>query len=177
MTRLLPPDPPLSDGTVTLRPSVAGDLPVIDAGIHDVDVVRWIGPPEGSAAEVLALNERRWTAGSPTMSICDQDGRCVGLVWINRRESDPATGSVGYFLLPGARGRGFATAAVRLISRWAIRDLGITTLRLLTEPTNRQSRRVAGRSGFRQTAVLRGSSQVGGRVIDQVVYELVDDPE
>jgi ribosomal-protein-alanine N-acetyltransferase len=175
--RPLPPDPPLSDGMVTLRPSVKGDLPAIAAGIHDEDVVRWVGPPEGSAREVLALNERRWAAGSPTMSICDRDGRCIGLIWINRRESEPGTGSVGYFLLPDARGQGFAVAAVRLISRWATRDLGITTLRLLTEPANRPSRRVAERSGFRQTAVLLGLGKVGGRVIDQVVYELADDPE
>src|SRR4051812_71993 len=102
MTPLLPPDPPLSDGVVTLRPCVANDLDAIDAGINDVEVVRWIGPPEGSAAEVLALNERRWTAGSPTLSICTGDGRCVGLVWINVSASDATTGSVGYWLLPDA---------------------------------------------------------------------------
>ena len=173
----MPPDPPLSDGTVTLRASVADDLPAIDAGIHDVDVVRWIGPPEGTAAEVLALNERRWASGSPTLSICDADGRCVGLIWINVRELDRTTGSVGYWLLPGARRRGIATAAVRLISRWATRELGITRLRLTTEPANGRSRRVAERSGFRQTAVLVASATIGDRAIDQVVYELEDESD
>jgi len=175
MAPLLPPDPLLSDGTVTLRPSVAADLDAIDAGIHDPDVVRWVGAPEGSAAEVLALNERRWAAGSPTLSICEQEGHCVGLIWINVRESDRTTGSVGYFVLPGARDRGIATAAVRMVCRWARSDLGITRLRLVTEPGNVASRRVAERSGFRQTAIIEAAATVGDRVIDHVVYELPTD--
>ena len=109
------------------------------------------------------------------MSICDEDDRCVGLVWVNVPEHDPASGSVGYGLLPGARGRGMATAAVRLICGWARRDLGITTLRLTAEPENVRSRRVAERSGFHQIMVLKASSTVGDRVIDQVVYELGDE--
>src|SRR3954468_20448176 len=109
MMGIWPPDPPLSDGTVTLRPSLPRDLRAIDEGIHDVNVIRWLGPPEGSPAEVLALNERRWASGSPTLSICDTEGNCVGLVWVNVPDADRTTGSVGYWLLPRARGRGAAT--------------------------------------------------------------------
>lgn len=109
MTPLLAPDPPLTDGIVLLRASEARDLPAIEAGIHDPDVIRWIGPTKGSATDVLALNRERWASGSPTLSICEPDGTCVGLVWVNLREADRATGSVGYWLLPGARGRGLAT--------------------------------------------------------------------
>lgn len=175
MTPALAPDPPLTDGSVTLRASEPRDLPAIDAGIHDPDVVRWIGPPEGSAVEVLALNRQRWASGSPTLSICERGGECVGLMWVNVREADPTTGSIGYWLLPSARGRGLATRAVRLLSGWAARDLGVTNLRLTTEPENQRSRRVAQRSGFRETAVLRQSAVIAGRLIDQVVYELVLD--
>jgi [ribosomal protein S5]-alanine N-acetyltransferase len=101
-----------------------------------------------------------------------RDGTCVGLVWVNVRESDPTTGSVGYWLLPSARGRGLATRAVRLMSGWAVREMGMTNLLLTTEPENEQSRRVAERSGFRQTGVLHHQATVAGRLIDQVVYEL-----
>lgn len=172
----LPSDPSLRDDTVSLRRSVAADLHAIDAGIHDVDVVRWIGPPEGTAAEILALNDQSWATGSPTLSICER-GRCVGLVWINVRESDRTSGSVGYWLVRAARGRGIATAAVRLICCWARRDIGITHLRITVEPANQASRRVAEQSGFRQMVMLEASGTVGDRVIDQVVYELGNESE
>ena len=173
----LAPNPPLTDGSVMLRASEPRDLAAIDAGIHDPDVIRWVGPTEGSALDLLAVNRQRWASGSPTLSICERDGECVGLVWLNVREADQTSGSVGYWLLPSARGRGIATRAVRLLSGWAAGDLGVTNLRLTTEPENERSRRVAERSGFRQTDVLRHSATIDGRWINQVVYELVSEGE
>ena len=172
VTPPLAPDPPLTDGIVLLRPSEPRDIPAIDAGIHDPDVIRWIGPTEGSAADVITLNQQRWANGSPALSICEREGTCVGLIWVNLRNADQPTGWVGYWLLPSARGRGLATRAVRLISIWAMREMGLTSLRLTTEPDNELSRRVAERSGFRQTQVLHHQATINGRLIDQVVYEL-----
>ncbi len=163
--------PTLSDGRVLLRPAERRDVPAIDAGIHDPDVMRWIGPPQGSAQDVLAQNEERWAQGSPTLSICELDGTCVGKVWVNVPESDPSTGFVGYWLLPIARGRGLATSAVRLISTWAMRELGVSNLRLTTAPDNARSQRVAERSGFRRvsSAADEPPDGPGGR---DLVYEL-----
>jgi ribosomal-protein-alanine N-acetyltransferase len=175
MTPPFGPDPPLTDGTVLLRAPEARDLPAIEAGIRDPDVIRWIGPTMGTAMDVLAEARTRWTSGSPAFSICERDGTCVGQIWISMRVADHKAGSVGYWLLPTARRRGLATRAVRLVSGWAVRVLGITDLRLTTEPENERSRRVAERSGFRQTAVLRQSATIDGRLIDQVVYKLVTD--
>jgi len=144
------PLPVLSDGHVILRATEPRDLPAIEAGIHDPDVVRWIGPPEPSAHQAMVRNAARWADGSPTLSICEPGGACVGLVWLGRGETDRSTGYVGYWLLPAARGRGLATSAVRLLSSWAMRELGIMNLRLTTAPDNERSQRVAERSGFRR---------------------------
>ena len=172
MTSILAPDPPLSDGSVLLRASEPRDIPAIEAGIRDRDVIRWIGPTQDSADGVIALNQQRWANGSPTLSICEPDGTCVGLVWINMRDGDETTGWLGYWLLPNARGRGLATRAVRLISVWAMREVGLTKFRLTTEPGNKRSRRVAERSGFRQTGILHHQATINGRLVDQAVYEL-----
>jgi len=158
-----------------LRASELRDLPAIEAGIHDPDVVRWIGPPEPSAQDVLVRNELRWAHGSPTLSICELDGTCLGLVWLNLRETDKSSGSVGYWLLPAGRGRGLATHAVRLLSDWAIRDLGVTNIRLTTAPDNRRSQRVAERSGFRRLGPPRGGTPYGSQS-DQIVYVLDPPP-
>jgi [ribosomal protein S5]-alanine N-acetyltransferase len=166
------PSPPLSDGVVTLRPPDERDLAAIDLGIHDPEVVRWFGTPDSSAMDVLALNRERWADGSPTFCICENDDICVGHVWVNVHASDATMGSVGYWLLPPARGHGLATRAVRLITEWAVADLGITHLRLLTEPANGRSQRVAERSGFRRIGILAGHGEIDGRSIDHVLFEL-----
>jgi RimJ/RimL family protein N-acetyltransferase len=163
--------PVLSDGIVVLRPAEERDLPAIEAGIRDPDVLRWIGPPEGSARDVLAQNEERWAHGSPTLSICELDGTCVGKVWLNVPDPDRSTGYVGYWLLPIGRGRGMATSAVRLLSSWAVRELGITNVRLTTAPDNVRSHGVAERSGFRRVSEA-GDGPPDGPEHGQVVYEL-----
>jgi RimJ/RimL family protein N-acetyltransferase len=169
------PLPTLSDGRVLLRAVELQDLPAIEAGIHDPDVIRWIGPPQGSAQEVLVQNEERWAHGSPTLSICGLDGRCVGKVWMHIPENDPSTGFVGYWLLPVGRGRGLATSAVRLLSAWAMRELGVTNVRLTTAPDNERSHRVAERSGFRRiTSAADGS--LDGPGSGDVVYALDGPP-
>ena len=116
-------------------------------------------------------NEERWAHGSPTLSICELDGTCVGKVWLNVPETDRSTGFVGYWLLPVARGRGFATTAVRLLSNWAVRELGVTKVRLTTAPDNERSQLVAERSGFRRVMPHDGEAldEVGS---DDFVYEL-----
>ena len=150
-----PPDPRFGDGVVGLRPADERDLPAIEAGINDVDVIRWIGPPEGTAEGVLALNRERWAAGSPTLAIHEADDACVGLIWINRGSENPAVGYIGYWLLPGARGRGLATRAVQLISAWALGELGIASLAITTDTANVRSQAVAERSGFRRASPAR----------------------
>jgi RimJ/RimL family protein N-acetyltransferase len=163
--------PTLSDGRVLLRAAEPRDVPAIEAGMHDPDVMRWIGPPERSASEVLLQNEERWARGSPTLAICELDGTCVGKVWLSVSATDRATGSIGYWLLPVARGRGFASAAVRLLSTWAVQELGLTRVRLTTAPNNERSQRVAERSGFRRVLPSEGEA-VDDDHKDDFVYEL-----
>jgi RimJ/RimL family protein N-acetyltransferase len=177
VTRSFIPLPTLSDGQVLLRPVEPRDLPAIEAGIHDPDVIRWIGPQPPSAGDVLARDAEWWARGSPTLSICELDGTCVGKVWLTVPETDRSSGFVGYWLLPIGRGRGLATSAVRLISTWAVRELGITKVRITAAPDNERSHRVALRSGFRR--VDRGGGKTGDDSRDVVfahdVADLGDD--
>ncbi len=169
---MLPPSRPLTDGVVRLRRSTALDEAAIDRGLQDPDVVRWFGRSTQSAAETLHLNERRWEDGSgPTFSIVRDDDRCVGLVWLNL--GGPARATVGYWLLPEARGKGLATRSVRLIGEWAFDELGILRLAILAEPENAASCAVAVRSGYRFEGVLRSYEVVDDRRVDFAVYSLL----
>jgi len=166
------PDRPLTDGVVVLRPPDERDLPALERGIRDPGVIRAFGRPTMSAAELLELNRRRWEEGtSATFAICDAADACLGHVFVNLGEAQRA--SVGYWLLPEARGRGLATRAVGLISRWALAGLGLARLGLSAEPANVASQRVAERSGFRREGVLRSYAEIDGRRVDYVVFSLL----
>jgi RimJ/RimL family protein N-acetyltransferase len=162
----------LSDRVVSLRPPDERDLPAIERGLHDPDVMRAFGRTTMSARQLLELNRRRWAEGTgATFAICDAAGECVGHVFVNIPGA--SRGNVGYWLLPEARGKGMATRAVRLISRWALRDLGLARLGLSTEPSNHASQRVAERSGFQREGILRSFNEIDGRRVDCVIFSLL----
>ena len=169
---LLFPDPPLADGVVSLRLPDERDLGAIEQGLRDADVVSAFGVPVHTAEQLLDLNRRRWEAGeAATFAICDAADSCVGHVFVNLGPSRRAT--VGYWLLPEARGRGLATRAVRLASGWALSSLELARLGLLTEESNHRSQRVAERAGFQREGVLRSWTEIDGRRIDYVSFSLL----
>ncbi len=140
----------------------------------DPEIVRWMGPSDHAARELLELNLTRWTRGTrATFSVCDPIDACLGHAWVEVDPVDAHRGSVGYWLLPEGRGKGFATRSVQLVSRWALGELGMARLSLTTDPSNDRSQRVAKRSGFVKEGVLRSYEDIGGRRVDCIVFSLV----
>ena len=75
----------------------------------------------------------------------------------------PGFGEIGYWVAAGARGRGVATRATRLLAEWAREALGLTRIEVLPHKDNGPSRRVAEKAGFRDSGALvrppRGDEQ------------------
>ena len=84
------------------------------------------------------------------------------------------TGHIGYWVARHARGRGVATRALRTLCRWALTELGLQRLELVTDPENRASHRVAENVGFRREGVLRSHLEHrDGRRRDSVMFSLL----
>ena len=96
-----------------------------------------------------------------------------------RHSPDPAESSseVGYWVKREARGRGAATRALRLLSRWGLEELGLARLQLRTDELNVPSTRVAELAGFTREGVLRSSRYNVNqkRRVDFVMYSLLPD--
>lgn len=60
--------------------------------------------------------------------------------------------SLVYIVYPEVRGLGVATRAVRLITRWALQELGLRTIVLEADVRNAASIRVAEKAGYRRRA-------------------------
>jgi RimJ/RimL family protein N-acetyltransferase len=166
------PEPPLADDVLSLRVPDERDLPAIERGLGDPDVVRAFGATSLTARQILELNHRRWADGeAATFAICDRADSCLGHVFVNLGASRRAT--VGYWLLPEARGKGLATRALRLVSRWALTHLDLARLGLFTEAWNSPSQRVAERVGFRREGLLRSWGEIDDRRVDYVSFSLL----
>jgi RimJ/RimL family protein N-acetyltransferase len=177
------PDPPLSDGAVTLRPWRDSDLPAIVAACQDPEIPRWTRVPspytEQEGREFLAAQARQRLAGEAVgLAVVDAGGgEILGAVGVMRIDPSKGTAEVGYWVARPARRRGVATRAVRLVSRWALAFLGLARLELLAEPDNLASQRVAERSGYAREGLLRSYQEIKGRRRDYVLFSLLPTDE
>jgi RimJ/RimL family protein N-acetyltransferase len=170
--RLLPdlPDGELRDGEVSVRPLCVGDTD---------DLVTLLNLPDVRARAVYPLDttrpalERRcaraaseWLAGRRgdlTIRVNDEFAGDIGLFY----EAFSRQAMIGYNMLPGFRGRGVTTRAVRLLSAWAF-EVGVRRLVAGTAPDNVASQRVLRKAGFTRETIERSrfESPDGTRVDD-----------
>lgn len=162
------PDPPLTDDVITLRSWRESDVPAQLAAFRDPVFERhsdWA--PETEAAALAALH----TASQLDLAIVDGCDAVLGGVSLHSIVDGRA--GIGYWLVPEARGRGVASRAVRLLSRWAFDSLGVARLELTCGPDNVASQRVAERCGFTREGVLRPHLPFKGGRRDTVLYSLL----
>lgn len=178
-----PPSPPLSDGVVTLRPWTASDVPAITAACADDEIARWLDQvpqpyTESDASAYVTMVRQGWRDGSQYASaIVDAEtGEVLGSIGVRPLTGlDEGTAEVGYWVRGEARGRGIASRALRLVSDWTLRELGVGRLQLRADERNVPSQRVAENVGFTREGVLRASrfNARQNRRADFVMYSLL----
>jgi RimJ/RimL family protein N-acetyltransferase len=180
---LAPPQPPLADEVVALRPWRAEDAPAIAAAIDgDPEIARWLDQvpqPYGldEAHAYVAACRRGWDEGTgASFAVLDPaDGRLLGSVGLRLADLPPGVAEAGYWVAREARGRGVATHALRLASQWLFREVDLERLQLRADALNVPSQRVAEKAGFTREGVLRSmhyNSRLGRRV-DFVMFSLL----
>jgi RimJ/RimL family protein N-acetyltransferase/nitrite reductase/ring-hydroxylating ferredoxin subunit len=177
--RLSPPNPPLTDGVVALRPFNAEDAAAITAACQDPDTQRWIPLipvpyTEADARRYVLMTLQAWhDGGSAEFAIVDPGSdRLIGSIGLHLGPN-PRRHAIGYWVAPGSRGHGYATRAVRLITRWGFEQLHIERLALWTLPGNVASQLVAERAGFRFEALARNwEEDRDDRPIDAIMYAM-----
>jgi RimJ/RimL family protein N-acetyltransferase len=144
----------LTDGVVTLRPRRREDDDAFVAYGRDPEILRWTPVPPGytlAQARARAAEVDREHAAGRLLFLVIADaatGAVLGSCDIRIPDDDPRVGELGFLLLAEARGRGHATRAVRLLTEYAMRELGMTRVQALVDPANAPSRHVMARAGF-----------------------------
>ncbi len=130
------PSPPLFDGAVRLRPCEERDIAPAFRAAQDPLIPRFTRVPEDQSEHELrrfvqAHKSERKAGRELCLAITDAESDAfLGAISLLRFESGERRGEIGYWVAPRARGRGVATRAVRLLSRWALTELGLARLAL-----------------------------------------------
>jgi len=157
---------------LALRPPAERDLDALVAACADPESARWttVPVPYGRANAEYFLYGRspgRWAAATGLVGvIVDEHDRCCGSMELRLAPDDLSLADVGYLVAPWARGRGYATAALRALCRWGFESLGLRRIEWMAHVGNDASRRVAERAGFTIEGTARRRSAHRGEPRD-----------
>jgi RimJ/RimL family protein N-acetyltransferase len=173
----------LSDDRVTLRPWSRDDAQFMAEATADPAIRRYNGvhDRQGRPAPPLTLAEaeividqfaRSWrefaTTGNPSgvaFAITDaRSGELVGCCGVDDWTNEDVA-QFGYWIAAEARGRGYATRAVVLLTRWLF-ELGAARVFLTIVAGNEDSVAVARRAGFVYEGTMRSHGVWQGRRCD-----------
>jgi RimJ/RimL family protein N-acetyltransferase len=151
-------DQPVITGLgLSLRPWQPSDAPLLVRAYSVPDIRHWHGRSmeDGEGEAWICERAARWRAeaGADWAVAADRQvqGR-AGLRWISLADG---SAEVSYWVLPEARRRQVATRALIVLSRWALRELGLHRLELLHSTANPASCRVAELAGYAFEGVKR----------------------
>lgn len=167
----------------TLVPLAEQHVPLLAALTADEEAVRFTRipepVPEGFAANwVKRYEDGRRTGTQFGFAICAPgDGEAVGVALVPAFDREGAEAELGYLVDPRARGRGAATAGLRLLTEWVFAELGVQRAYLIIDAENPASQTVARRAGYTYEGTMRSTHLKQGRRLDaQLWSRLPGDP-
>jgi RimJ/RimL family protein N-acetyltransferase len=168
--------PTLTDGTVTVRGFVEGDVQGCWEQCVDPLSIRWTQVPvpysHHDAREFcLDYAPAAWADGSQWILVVERDGRYCGNIAL--RDEGHGRAEIAYGAHPAARGTGAMEAGLRLMLEWGFGTVGVRTVVWRAEVGNWGSRHLAWRLGFTMDGVLRRSHVSRGELVDAWVGTLL----
>jgi [ribosomal protein S5]-alanine N-acetyltransferase len=159
--------PELAFPPIVLRPYALSDLSMVrqaaaDPFIPSITSVPRTYTDDAGRAFIERQHARDAEGDGYSFVIAPEAGPATGIgsigLWLQEIESGRA--SIGYWLVPDARGNGLAGVALRAIVAFAFDTLSIPRLHLFVEPWNVASARTAEAAGFAREATLRGWERI-----------------
>lgn len=174
--------PVIEGQSARLRPFRMDDVPRIVETCTDETSRLWLAGLPSPYTEATArdyLNTCNWlaaTGNKATWAVADPaTDEMIGNIALMGLDGpgERASGEVGYWAHPAARGRGIMTEATRLVVRHAFEVMDLRRLSLHAATTNIASNKVAIAAGFRLIGTETASEPLGdGSFVDMNVYEL-----
>jgi len=100
--------------------------------------------------------------------------RMVGVVGFHRIDWTTRSTSIGYWLAEDQQGSGTMTLATRALVDYAFGTWRLHRVEIRAGVENLRSRAIPERLGFHEEGILRGAERIGPRVIDHVIYAMIE---
>lgn len=157
-----------------LVPLTTDHVPDLLAAMTDPDVLRHTRTPAVVTEEWLrGWLERFDGHDRVAWAVVDAEGAFLAYAVTGPVDHVGREAELGYAVVPAARGRGVATAALLAMARWAFDEAGLMRVTALVSTTNPASSAVARRAGFTLEGVLRSVHHRDDERVDLECWSLL----
>jgi RimJ/RimL family protein N-acetyltransferase len=169
--------PVLKGARITLRPADDADPPRFLPWIADMEVTRYLGRRTGAALyQEVDFFKRVGESKSDVLWIIEAEGEAVGATGIHEIDWLNAHAVTGTLIGRKDKwGKGIATEAMRLRTRYAFRELNLAKLMTEVFMDNAASRKALERSGYKTVGIHRHHFFTGGKWHDVWLGEVLRD--
>jgi RimJ/RimL family protein N-acetyltransferase len=171
------PETGLSDGVVHLRMPTQDDVDGLVHAMSDAKLREAGNLPDFTREEMLATLPHLPAMAArgrllPMMASDARTGDTIGGGTLHHLDAERQIVEIGYWVLPHARRRRFATRIARLLAEHAF-DLGIERVAGYVNIGNVASERVLELAGFTREGVVRSMPVPSGARIDKTLFSLL----
>lgn len=168
--------PTIRSDQIVLRAFAESDVDAVIDASSDPFIPKITSVPERadvtSALAFIARQHERAVSGAGYSFAVEVDSMCVGQIGLWLRDVDQGRATIGYWIRPASRRRGFAAAALAVVTKWGFETVGVDRLQLYVEPWNVGSWRAAERVGYKREGLLQSWERVGEERRDMFMYGL-----
>ena len=173
----------LVEGAIRVRPHREADLPVLARWLNDEELLVEAGFPERERDETYLREmiggdfaEHVRTGTAAVLAIADGAAdACIGQLMLFHFELDALQAELGFWVAPESRGRGAASSAARVLTRWALTAGGLRRIEARAATDNDASLRALEGAGFVREGVRRSDSHPRRGRPDMVLFSVISE--
>ena len=172
----VPPDLPLRTERLVLRPFEPADADALAVGWASEEWTSLLLSRPMNRAEVGEMVRRRMDPGDGTfvgLVVATHDGTVVGDSMLHLQGTGLTEGEIGWTILPGSGGRGYATEAARAVLRLGFEHFGLRRIVANLDARNDRSAALCERLGMRREVHRLGDFWSKGTWTDSYEYALL----
>jgi len=161
---------------IALRAVQPADRALLEAWAGQEEIARTLSREHLERVLTLLSGDLAGPEGDVPLVICGETGQAVGMVCLFGVDSGVRQAEMTKLLgSPAARGKGYATEAVKVALAYAFTELNLRRIYLRTAGFNFQNIRINENVGFRFEGVLRRSLLLAGEVVDVALMSILSE--
>ena len=125
-------------------------LAKIDSGIENNEAINWAITLKGNS-------------------------KLLGIIGFYRTKHEHYRSEIGYMLLPEIHGKGIASEAVEVVTKFGFNEMKLHSIEAVIDPRNGASEKVLQKNGFVKEAHFKENEFFEGKFLDSVIYSKLNE--